>query len=213
MALTTANPAMGSMVPGYDPVSQQNNVAAMISPAFSDPNTSIKYGPLLSDQIKAATLAGAAFSATSGILATATNANVFIAMGLLASAIAKNILIYRINAELEQATTGAVRLTQATTLDATITAAVTPLNNNLGSSATSLATIKSTANANTSPTVTSGTLRQVNGSVANPNLNIELLQQGSVIFIPAGSTQGVTAWVLAPTAGNTAQICMEYLEF
>lgn len=178
-----------------------------------NPISSTDKGLPTTDRVRSLIMAGQGFTATSGVLATATNANVFIAMGLLWTSQVLNCWIYRINAELEQAVTGAVRLTSATSLDATLTAAITPLNNNLGSAVTSLATVKSTANANTAPTATSGTLRQVNGSVANPNVNIEMVQAGSGLFLPAGSTQGITVWVLAPTAGNSAQINFEYVEF
>ena len=190
-----------------------NPQGAHLQDVNGNPISSADKGFPTTDRLRSLIMNGQGFTATSGVLATATNANVYIAMGLLWSSQVFNCWISRINAELEQAVTGAVRVTQATTLDANLTAAVTPLNNNLGSAVTSLATVKTTANANTAPTATSGTLRQVNGSIANPNANIEVLQQGSGIFIPAGTTYGITVWVLAPTAGNAGQINFEYVEF
>lgn len=156
---------------------------------------------------------GQGFTATTGVLATATNANVYIALGLLASNIAKNIYIYRISAG-AQNPSGDIHISQAASLDANLTAAITPLNNNLGSATTSLATIKSTANANTAPTSTTGTTRDQQGSAANLGYDIEFIQQNNEgIFIPANSTQGITVWIKIPTAANTAQATFKWVEF
>lgn len=171
--------------------------------------------PAVDDHIRALVVAGQAFTATSGILATATNANVYIAMGLLASNIAKNVLIYRITAD-AQNPTGDLHISQASSLDANLTAAITPLNNNLGSATTSLVTVKTTPASNTAPTSSSGTLRLQWGSAAslgNGVIDQITAATGSSIFIPAGATQGITVWIKIPTAANTGQINMEWVEF
>lgn len=166
---------------------------------------------LTEDQIRALIVAGQGFVATSGVLATATNANVYIAMGLLASNIAKNVFIYRILAG-PQNTSGDYHLATMTAFDANVATAVTPANLSLGSATTPLATVKSTANGNTAPTSSTGTNIIQYGSAANLGA-MEFLQNGAGIFIPAGQTQGVTAWIKIPTAANSGQITMFWVEF
>jgi hypothetical protein len=175
------------------------------------PRTLSPFGNLKSENFLTSLIAaGQGFAATTGILATATNANVYIALGLLCSAITKNVYIYRASV-MAQNLTGDVRINGMTSFDANVATAVTAVNQNMGSATTALATTKSTANSNTAPTSTTGTIRFQTGGTANGH--VELLQQGSGIFIPAASTQGVTVWIKIPTAANAAAINMEWVEF
>lgn len=162
------------------------------------------------DFIKACTRQGQAFSATSGLLSTVTNANVYIALGLLCSAITKNVFIYRVNV-MVQNLSGDIRLNTMTSFDANVATTVTAVNNNLASATTPLAVTKSTAPGNSVPTATTGTARSQTAGTANGT--IELLQNGSGIYIPANNTQGVTAWAKIPTAANTGAINIEWIEF
>lgn len=163
------------------------------------------------DQIRALIAAGQGFSVTTGQLSTATNTNIYIALGILANNIAKNVYIYQWDGMLVQVY-GDMQMTVATSLDAALTATLTPLNDNRGSATAALATVKSTPAANTTPNATSGTLRRAYGSAANLGVT-ELIKQGNGIFIPASTAFGVTAWVKAPVAGNTGMFNMSWVEF
>ncbi len=163
------------------------------------------------DQIRALIVAGQGFSITTGQLSTATNTNIYIALGFLANNIAKNVYIYQWDGMLVQ-TYGDMQMTVATSLDATLATILTPLNDNRASVTTALATVKSTPAANTTPSATSGTLRRAYGSAANMGVT-ELIKQGNGIYIPASSIFGVTAWVKAPAAGNTGMFNMSWVEF
>lgn len=163
------------------------------------------------DQIRALIAAGQGFSVTTGQLSTATNTNIYIALGILANNIAKNIYIYQWDGMLMQVY-GDLQMTVAISLDAALSTTLTPLNDNRGSATTSLATVKSTPAANTAPNATSGTVRRAYGSASNLGVT-EMLKQGNGIYLPAGSTQGVTAWVKAPAAGNTGMFNMAWVEF
>lgn len=162
------------------------------------------------DQIRALIAAGQGFSVTTGQLSTATNTNIYIALGILANNIAKNVYIYQWDGLLVQVY-GDMQMTVATSLDAALTTTLTPLNDSRGGGA-ALATVKSTPAANTTPSATSGTLRRAYGSAANMGVT-ELIKQGNGIFLPASTVQGVTAWVKAPAAGNTGMFNMSWVEF
>ncbi len=167
---------------------------------------------LTADQVRALILAGQGFSVSTGQLSTATNVNIYIALGILANNIAKNIYIYQWDGMLVQVY-GDMQMTVATSLDATLTTVLTPLNDSRGNTVIApLATVKSTPAANTTPAATSGTLRRAYGSATNLGV-IDLIKMNNGIFIAAGQTQGVTAWVKAPAAGNTGMFNMSWVEF
>lgn len=163
------------------------------------------------DEIQALILNGQGFSVSTGQLSTATNVNIYIGVGILASNIAKNIFIYQWDGMLVQVY-GDLQMTVGTVLDATMTAAITPLNDRRDSATVSLATVKSTPAANTTPAATSGTLRRAYGSASNLGVT-EMIKQKNGIFIAANSTQAIMAWVKAPAAGNTGMFNFSYVEY
>ena len=177
-----------------------------------NPISSLDGGLPTVDRIRSLIEAGQGFTATTGQLSTATNTNVYIAVGIAGLGITKNIFIYHWDGMLVQVY-GDMQMTVATAFDGNLSAAITPLNDSRGNTVvTPLATVKSTPAANTAPTATSGTARRAYGSAANFGVT-DLIKQGNGILIAAGQTQVITAWVKAPAAGNTGMFNMSWVEF
>ncbi len=145
--------------------------------------------------------------------ATAVNANVRVAVGIFANNIAKSIFIYRAICNNNDTAEADVTITHDTALDTHITNVLTPVNMQIGSSATSLATVKSTPNANQAPTIATGTNRAIY-RLTSSQLGLELFKNGSGILIPAGTANAAAEfWVKVPTAGKVGILLIEYIEF
>jgi hypothetical protein len=181
--------------------------------ANGNPISSLDGGFPTVDRIRSLIMAGQGFTATSGTIATATNANVKIGLELFVNQIVKSVFIYRINAALQQLT-GDISLNSHTALDANLTATPTIFNQNPGSSNTSLATVKASPAGATAGTSKAGSIRNQYGSSAVNPFNQELLQNGDGIFIPVNTANvGIITYVNAPTATNSGQVNIWWVEF
>lgn len=206
----TINTPLGSV---YVPNTASSNLTTLQggTPHVADTNTQVSAPVATEEFIQAWIAQGQGFSVTTGQLSTATNTNIYIALSIFANNIAKNVLIYQWDGLLQQVY-GDMQMTVSTSIDAAITQALTPLNDARGNGTTSLCTVKSTPAANTTPNATSGTLRRAYGSAANLGIQ-DLIKQKNAIFIAAGQTQSITAWVKAPAAGNTGMFNASWIEF
>jgi hypothetical protein len=212
MALTTANPSMSSILPGYDPVSQQENVAVQVTPAFTDPVTGVKYGPLLIDQIRAAIIAGQGFAVSTGLV-TGTLGTQYAGVQILGDGTTntKNILVYNAYGTTAGNASVDIEIRQGTanTVDSTLTGTPTVLNMG-GSANTPIATVKVSPAA---PTTTApiGSLRGFMSIGANSVQ--EYLLNGGIFFLPRLTVGYIVFYQGVGVTAFKAAVSVEWLEF
>ena len=146
---------------------------------------------------------GQAFSASTGMLNSASGTNNYALSVFNPSTSGKNILIYSIQAA--NGSGGMTTLLQRVTVDPAFTA-VTPVNAKAGGGPSAIASHVSQATTNQT---LSGTFDQVVLIVAT---TLELLTNGAAILLPAGSNNGLVQYV--QTYGSAINsILMRWIEF
>lgn len=165
----------------------------------------------IEDFIRYQILQGNGFAATTGLIATATNSNAMVGLQILGANASKNILIYRMFATPGGNLESDVRLNQGTanTPDTNLTASPNVVNQS-GAATSSVATVKG-APASVTTTTTVGTQRAQYSVGANTV--VELLQQGSTIYIPKNTNGYGVGYVKVATAANSAAMSAEWIEF
>lgn len=91
-----------------------------------------------------------------------------------------------------------------------VNASVTPAANQSGAATASVATVKG-APAGVTTQTTVGTQRAQYAAAANTN--VELLQNGSTIYIPKNTAGYAVGYVKVATAANSAAVSAEWIEF
>ncbi len=146
-------------------------------------------------------------------VATATNANVRVGISIVANNIAKNIFIYRAICNNSDTPEADVTITHDTAADSHFASTLTPVNQQVGSGATSLATVKGSAAGVTAPVGTSGTVRAVYRLVGSLT-GLELFKNGSGIYLPANTASiAASFYVKVPTAAKVGILLIEYIEY
>jgi hypothetical protein len=158
---------------------------------------------LTSDQIRAWIANGQGFSASTGILNSASGTNNYALSIFNPNTSGKNILIYSI--QVANGSGGTTAILQRVTADPAFTA-VTPLNAKLGGSASAIAGHVSQA---TSNQTLSGTYDQV---ITIASTTMELLTNGAVILLPNGSNNGLVAYIQTYSAAINS-ILMRWVEY
>jgi hypothetical protein len=155
------------------------------------------------DQIRAWIANGQGFSASTGILNSASGTNNYALSIFNPNTSGKNILIYSI--QVANGSGGTTAILQRVTADPAFTA-VTPLNAKLGGSASAIAGHVSQA---TSNQTLSGTYDQV---ITIASTTMELLTNGAVILLPNGSNNGLVAYIQTYSAAINS-ILMRWVEY
>ena len=155
------------------------------------------------DQIRAWIANGQGFSASTGILNSASGTNNYALSIFNPNTSGKNILIYSI--QVANGSGGTTAILQCVTADPAFTA-VTPLNAKLGGSASAIAGHVSQA---TSNQTLSGTYDQV---ITIASTTMELLTNGAVILLPNGSNNGLVAYIQTYSAAINS-ILMRWVEY
>jgi hypothetical protein len=155
------------------------------------------------DQIRAWIANGQGFSASTGILNSASGTNNYALSIFNPNTSGKNILIYSI--QVANGSGGTTAILQRVTADPAFTA-VTPLNAKLGGSASAIAGHVSQA---TSNQTLSGTYDQV---ITIASTTMELLTSGAVILLPNGSNNGLVAYIQTYSAAINS-ILMRWVEY
>jgi hypothetical protein len=155
------------------------------------------------DQMRAWIANGQGFSASTGILNSASGTNNYALSIFNPNTSGKNILIYSI--QVANGSGGMTAILQRVTADPAFTA-VTPLNAKLGGSASAIAGHVSQA---TSNQTLSGTYDQV---ITIANTTMELLTNGAAILLPNGSNNGLVAYIQTYSAAINS-ILMRWVEY
>jgi hypothetical protein len=153
---------------------------------------------------------GQSFIGNSGILATATAANLTVG-GLCVfnpATSGKNILIYSLQVS---ATNASFCDIYHVTADEAFGAPITPQNLNLGSLATSVATCDSSPN-NVAASVTKHGTKILTVNQAQIQGPSEQLTNGAFILLPAGSAHGIAVYPFITTIGNQFAVLAKWLE-
>ncbi len=153
---------------------------------------------------------GQAFSATTGLLATATNANLTIGgMCIFNPANSgKSVLIYSMH--VFTTVTSICRL-NAVTADEAFGNPLTPNNMNLAGG-TSVVTCNSSANSVAASVTRHGIELAIvtQGLSSAPN---DVITNGGYILLPIGSAHGVAVYPFVATAGNNFAVNAKWIEF
>ena len=157
---------------------------------------------------------GHGFAVTTGQVATGASA-AFVGLELLANAIAKNVLVYRCGVIGQGATTD-IRLYQgfANTSDTNLTTNLAASVVNIGGVSGNVSALSSVIGSPAATTQTAGFVGSQRGNFgAAANVFLELLQNGSFLFIPKSVAGFLAAYQKVPTNGNTAGITAEWIEW
>ena len=155
------------------------------------------------DQLCAWIANGQGFSASTGMLNSASGTNNYALSIFNPNTSGKNILIYSI--QVANGSGGTTAILQRVTVDPAFTA-VTPLNAKLGGSASAIAGHVSQA---TSNQTLSGTYDQV---ITIANTTTELLTNGAAILLPSDSNNGLVAYIQTYSAAINS-ILMRWVEY
>jgi expansin (peptidoglycan-binding protein) len=165
--------------------------------------TSSSGASITTDQVREWIVNGQGFSASTGMLNSASGTNNYALSVFNPNNSGKNILVYSI--QVANGSGGMTAILQRVTSDPGFTA-VTPLNAKLGGAASAIAGHVSQA---TSNQTLSGNYDQV---VTIASTTIELLTNGAVILLPNGSNEGLVQYIQTySTAINS--ILMRWIEF
>jgi hypothetical protein len=155
------------------------------------------------DQIRAWIANGQAFSASTGMLNSASGTNNYALSIFNPNNSGKNILVYSI--QVANGSGGITAILQRVTADPAFTA-VTPLNAKLGGSASAIAGHVSQA---TSNQTLSGAYDQV---ITLASTTMELLINGAAILLPNGSNNGLITYIQTYSAAINS-ILMRWVEY
>jgi hypothetical protein len=158
---------------------------------------------LTADQIRAWIANGQGFSASTGMLNSASGTNNYALSIFNPNNSGKNILIYSI--QVANGSGGITAILQRVTADPAFTA-VTPLNAKLGGSASAIAGHVSQA---TSNQTLSGAYDQV---ITLASTTMELLINGAAILLPNGSNNGLITYIQTYSAAINS-ILMRWVEY
>ncbi len=158
---------------------------------------------LTSDQIRAWIANGQAFSASTGMLNSASGTNNYALSIFNPNNSGKNILVYSI--QVANGSGGITAILQRVTSDPAFTA-VTPLNAKLGGSASAIAGHVSQA---TSNQTLSGAYDQV---ITLASTTMELLINGAAILLPNGGNNGLVTYIQTYSAAINS-ILMRWVEY
>lgn len=165
---------------------------------------------ITTNQILQLILAGQGFSATTGVLSSATNGNLQGAMGLFNNSTAKNILIYSILLSVSNNAFDS-RL-NLHTADPAFGSAITPVNLLGGAGgAASLATVSAVANNFAASAAIVGNSVMAGGAGANA-IN-EWLQSGACILLPKSVASAIALYSKMVTAGQSFVATMRWVEY
>ena len=160
------------------------------------------------DQIRLMILAGMGYSATTGVLSSATNGNLYGGMGLFNNATAKNMLIYSILLSVSNnAFDSRLNLTSA---DPAMGSALSAYNLSPGGAA-SLATLSAPANNFTASVGITGNSIEAGGGQANTL--VEWLQNGACVLLPKNAANGIAVYTKLVTAGNSFSVTIRWVEY
>jgi hypothetical protein len=158
---------------------------------------------LTADQIRAWIANGQAFSASTGMLNSASGTNNYALSIFNPNNSGKNILVYSI--QVANGSGGITAILQRVTADPAFTA-VTPLNAKLGGSASAIAGHVSQA---TSNQTLSGAYDQV---ITLASTTMELLTNGAAILLPNGGNNGLVTYIQTYSAAINS-ILMRWVEY
>lgn len=165
--------------------------------------TSSSGASITTDQIREWIANGQGFSASTGILNSASGTNNYALSVFNPNNSGKSILVYSI--QVANGSGGMTALLQRVTSDPGFTV-VTPLNAKAGGGASAIAGHVAQATSNQS---LSGTYDQV---IAIASTTIELLTNGAALVLPNGSNQGLVQYVQTYSAAINS-ILMRWIEF
>lgn len=156
-------------------------------------------------------LNGQGFSAATGKLATATNANLVVGgLGIFNPANSlKSLLIYSLRVSVGNAGTCQSNLT---TVDPAFGNALSAVNTKAGSAIASVAALSSSANGVAAAVTPIGSM--FDSFLSNTNVMLELLDNGTFILLPAGvSSNGLAVYPFVAAAGNSFMTTARWVEF
>ena len=150
---------------------------------------------------------GQGFSASTDLITGANTA--YYAMSIFNPSSAKNILITRFVAVIQAASTNFDAF--LTTVDPAFATALTPLNLKAGSATTSAASVTATpGSANIGSLPASKKFRE---TVTPAGMECDILKNGTVILLPAGSANGASLYLYNPGANDKFSFFADWIEF
>ena len=150
---------------------------------------------------------GQGFSTSTDLITGANTA--YYAMSIFNPSSAKNVLITRFAAVIQAASTNFDAF--LSTADPAFATALTPLNLKAGSATASVASVTATpGSANIGSLPASKKFRE---TVTPAGAECDILKNGTVILLPAGSANGVSLYLYNPGANDKFSFFADWIEF